>query len=66
MKRAEIQELLDLKHDDYFRINYMIPALETSYIEMKYPESPNHPNQRYRLTEKGESLQRNLKNQKKK
>jgi len=66
MKRAEIQKLLDLKHDDYFRLNYINPALETGYIEMKYPESLNHPDQRYRLTEKGEAFYRILKAKRKK
>lgn len=66
MKRAEIQKLLDLKHDDYFRLNYITPALETGYIEKKYPESLNHPDQRYRLTEKGDALHKILKTKKKK
>lgn len=56
MKRAEIQETLQLRHDDYFRTNYIIPALDSGCIEMKYPEIPNHPNQRYRLTTKGKAL----------
>lgn len=57
LKRAEIQKKLDLKSDDYFRVNYIIPSLEGGFIEMKYPESPNHPNQQYRLTIKGKKLQ---------
>ena len=28
MKRADIQSKLGLKHDDYFRTQYIIPALE--------------------------------------
>jgi len=60
LKRAEIQSKLDLKSDDYFRVNYIIPAIEAGYIEMMYPESPNHPNQRYRLTEKGKIYKRSL------
>jgi hypothetical protein len=40
--------------------------LETGFIEMTFPESPNHPNQRYRLTSKGLALKNKLtKNQKK-
>ncbi len=62
MKRAEIQEALQLRHDDYFRTNYIIPALDSDYIEMKYPEIPNHPNQSYRLTTKGKELAQELKN----
>jgi hypothetical protein len=32
---------------------------------MTYPESPNHPNQRYRLIDKGIELKKRLKNSKK-
>ena len=64
-KRAEIQRKLELKSDDYFRVNYIIPALESGHIEMTYQESPNHPNQRYRLTDKGIELKKRLKNSKK-
>lgn len=60
MKRSEIQEKLGLKHDDYFRLHYIEPALKGGFIEMKYPERPNHPNQKYRLTEKGEKLKKKI------
>ncbi|MBU1720794.1 MAG: hypothetical protein KKA07_17140 [Bacteroidetes bacterium] len=59
MKRAEIQEKLDLKHDDYFRLNYIVPALEKGFIEMTFPNNPNNPKQRYRLTTKGRELRKN-------
>ena len=62
MKRSEIQTLLDLKHDDYFRVQYIQPALEQGFILMKYPETPNHPQQRYLLTDKGKELRQKLKN----
>lgn len=60
MKRSEIQSLLNLKHDDYFRTQYIIPALEKDYITMKFPDSPNHPQQRYILTRKGILLKKEL------
>jgi predicted HTH transcriptional regulator len=63
MKRADIQKLLQLKHDDFFRVNYIIPSLNSGYVEMKYPNRPNHPNQRYSLTAKGERLKTKLKNE---
>ena len=56
LKRSEIQSLLQLKHDDYFRINYIHPALELGMIELLFPDTPNHPNQKYLLTAKGEEL----------
>lgn len=60
MKRVEIQKKLGLKHDDYFRLHYIDPALKTGLIELKYPDSPNHPNQKYRLTPKGEKLKKEI------
>lgn len=49
-------------HREHFVDNYMNPALENGLIEMKYPDSPNHPKQRYTLTEKGKTLSINLNN----
>ena len=60
-KRAEIQEVLELKHRETFVENYLNPSLDGGYIEMTYPDSPNHPQQRYRLTSKGIELREKLK-----
>ncbi len=60
MKRAELQKLLQLKNDENFRLQYIMPALESGLIEMKYPESPNHPEQKYRLTESGKQLKKHF------
>ena len=60
MKRADIQKNLQLKNDENFRLQYILPALESGMIEMKYPDSPKHPEQRYRLTELCKQLKRNL------
>lgn len=48
----EIMKSLDLKNRAKFMQNYISPAIKAGLIERKYPEQPNHPNQRYRLTEK--------------
>lgn len=66
MKRSEIQEILQLKHREYFMNNYIKPALKKEYIEMKYPDKPEHPKQKYRLTKKGKQyllfhIQKNVK-----
>ena len=67
MKRIDIQEALELKHQENFRDNYLQPSIESKCIEMTYPDSPNHPNQHYRLTTKGIELKKKLqKSQKKK
>ena len=43
---------LGLKNRAKFSQNYIVPAINAGIIERKYPEQPNHPYQRYRLTEK--------------
>lgn len=60
MKRAVIQKILGLKHRENFIENYMVPSLESDIIEMTHPETPNHPNQKYRLTEKGLEIQKKV------
>jgi hypothetical protein len=53
MKRTEIQAALELRHEDHFRDNYLIPALQAGVIEMTRPDKPKSSRQRYRLTGKG-------------
>jgi predicted HTH transcriptional regulator len=59
MNRTDIQDKLELKHEGNFRDNYLVPALETEMIEMKYKQK-NHPRQKYRLTAKGLALKKNI------
>jgi predicted HTH transcriptional regulator len=40
----------------YFKKNTIQPAITEGYVEMLYSENPNHPKQKYRLTEKGLAL----------
>jgi ATP-dependent DNA helicase RecG len=61
MKRSEIQNILQLKHDDYFRVHYILPALELRVIEMTIPDKPKSKNQKYRLTKKGLALKSKIK-----
>lgn len=49
-------ELMDLKDRKNFLNNYLYPAIEFGFIELLYPESPNHPKQKYRLTDKGKAM----------
>ena len=60
MSRQEIQDTLSLKDRRNFRENYLDPALADEIIEMKYPESPNHPKQKYLITEKGNEIKKLL------
>lgn len=56
MKRTDIQEALALRHEDYFREAYLIPALTAGMIEMTIPNKPTSRLQKYRLTQKGRGL----------
>ena len=47
---------LGLHHRPTFFYNYMQPVMTTGLVEMTQPESPRSPNQKYRLTEKGEMV----------
>ncbi len=62
MKRTELQKALDLKHDEHFRISYLLPALKIGLIEMTVPDKPNSRHQRYRISRKGRDyLEKNKK-----
>lgn len=61
MGRSELQELLSIKNRDYFRTDYLNPAINNGYIELTIPDKPNSQNQKYRLTAKGLALKELLK-----
>jgi ATP-dependent DNA helicase RecG len=63
MSRKEIQDALGLKHEGNFRDNHLDPALSEGYIRMKYPDKPNHPKQKYLITEKGSLFLKMIKNE---
>ena len=50
------------KSKGYFKRHTIQPALLEGYVEMIYPDKPNHPKQKYRLTAKGLALKESLKN----
>jgi len=60
MKRSAIQRALRLRHEDYFREAYLIPALVGGFIEMTIPDKPTSSRQKYRLTVKGQMLRERL------
>ena len=60
MKRTAIQKALRLRHEDYFREAYLIPALVGGFIEMTIPDKPASSRQKYRLTAKGQTLRDRL------
>ena len=59
MSRLEIQNAIGLKDAKHLRENYLEPAIAAGLVQMKYPNSPNHPKQKYLLTEEGLILKTN-------
>ena len=51
--REEIMNIMQLNHRENFRLTYLIPALETGYIAMLYPDNHRRKGQAYYLTQKG-------------
>ncbi len=52
MSASVIMQKMGLADRKNFSQSYIIPALTDNIIERKYPDSPNHPRQQYRLTER--------------
>lgn len=48
------------KSKGYFKKHTIQPAMLDGYVEMIHPDKPNHPKQKYRLTEKGITLKDSL------
>ena len=62
MGRSDLQRLLSIRNRDYFRTDYLNPAISNGYVELTIPDKPNRRNQKYRLTAKGIALKYALKN----
>ena len=52
MTMSELMECVGLKHRTTFRENYLFPAIKEGAIRLLYPDVPNHPKQKYSLTER--------------
>lgn len=59
--REEIQEKLGLKNRDYFRKNYLNPAIEQGFVALTIPDKPTSSKQQYYLTDKGKEFLKTLK-----
>ena len=60
--KKELMNLLKLQNDEHFRKSYIKPAIKFGLIEMTIPDKPNSRLQKYRLTAKGKSFKKQLKN----
>ena len=56
----EIMKELSLHHNNTFRENYLYPAVNLGFVEMTIPDKPNSRLQKYRLTQKGLELKKQL------
>ena len=53
---GELQQRLGINSRRYVREEMVVPAIEGGYVLRSYPDKPNHPKQRYYLSEKGLKL----------
>ena len=53
---SEMMEKLQLNNRRYFTKEYLKTAVMEGVVEPLYPDSPKHPRQKYRLTEKGKNM----------
>lgn len=56
MSRDDLQNALGLQDRKSFSERYLKPALNAGLIEMTIPDKPNSRLQKYRLTQKGQTL----------
>jgi len=56
LDRADLCSKKNIRH---FRNFYLNPALADGAIERLYPDTPNHPQQKYRLTEAAKEWKKN-------
>lgn len=57
----ELMLQIGLKHRPTFFKNYLNPAIESGFVKVLYPETLNHPRQKYLVTVKGAALLSSLK-----
>jgi len=53
MTRQELQKALGFKHEEHFRLAYLLPAITSGLLEMTVPDKPTSRLQRYKITTKG-------------
>jgi ATP-dependent DNA helicase RecG len=64
MGKKQLMSKLKLKDWKHFYNAYLKPAIVEGLLEMTIPDQPNHPNQKYRLTERGKQLSQKIQDKK--
>lgn len=59
--REDLQNLLNLSDREYFRKNYLNPAIEQGFVALTIPDKPTSSKQQYYLTDKGKEFLETLK-----
>ena len=54
--REDLQNLLNLSDREYFRKNYLNPAIEQGFVALTIPDKPTSSKQQYYLTDKGKEF----------
>ena len=57
-----MMEFLGFKDRSNFRKNYLASAIQEEVLRLLYPDKPNHPRQKYLLTEKGLTIYNEISN----
>lgn len=60
MGLAALLEAVGVSHRTHFKNKHLQPLIDLRVVAELYPESPNHPNQAYFLTDLGQALQQEL------
>ncbi|MCH5244731.1 MAG: hypothetical protein J1F29_07535 [Lentimicrobiaceae bacterium] len=61
MSVKEMIDAVGLKNRENFVEYSLNPAIKAGFVKMLYPDTPNHPRQKYLLTVKGSVLYNELK-----
>ena len=60
IKREELFFAMDLSNQTKNRKTYLDPLIDLDWIQMEFPESKTHPNQRYKTTLIGKKISKFL------
>jgi hypothetical protein len=60
LTRQQLMDKLSQSHRTNFKNNQLQPLIEFGLVAAKYPESPNHPDQAYFLTDLGQSTKASI------
>lgn len=61
-RRGKLFSEMKLSNQSYNREKYLDPLLDNEFIEMEFPDSTTHPNQRYKTSPLGKALLKIIEN----